>query len=102
MSLHRASRLAALAAVIASSAHAADGLTERSALNVAKRSFKKECTSETPCSFTAMREGNSWLVHVGFTKRDAMNGRPYPYVGGTASLLIDRGGKVVKRSDDRR
>jgi hypothetical protein len=76
----------------------ADGiLSERAAVEVAKQTLKDECTSATPCTFSAAREKNQWVVRAQFTKRNSPQEKPFPYPGGHATLFISDGGKVIRR-----
>jgi len=80
-------------------AHADGMLNERAAIDVAKRTLKDQCTSVTPCTFSAAREKDQWAVRVQFTKRNSPEDKPFPYPGGHTTLFISDGGKVVRRLD---
>jgi len=74
-------------------------LSERAAIDIAKRTLKDECTSATPCKFSAAREKNQWAVRAQFTRRNSPQDKAFAYPGGHATLFISDGGKVVRRLD---
>lgn len=84
--------LAASAVVWASSGRVTD---EASAIAVAKKYVKAQCT-ETPCYFTPRREGSQWNVLVEFTKRNEA-GRLDRYPGGHVLLYFNQEGQLVRR-----
>jgi hypothetical protein len=69
---------------------------EASAIAVAKKYVKAQCTSETPCHFTPRREGSQWNVLVEFTKRNAA-GKLDRYPGGHVLLYFNQEGQLVRR-----
>ena len=68
---------------------------EASAIAVAKKYVKAQCT-ETPCHFTPRREGSQWNVMVEFTKRNAA-GKLDRYPGGHVLLYFNQEGQLVRR-----
>lgn len=83
---------AASTAVWANSGRVTD---EASAIAVAKKYVKAQCT-ETPCHFTPRREGSQWNVMVEFTKRNAA-GKLDRYPGGHVLLYFNQEGQLVRR-----
>jgi len=84
--------LAASAVVWADTGQVTD---EASAIAVAKRYVKAQCT-ETPCHFTPRREGSQWNVRVEFTKRNEA-GKLDRYPGGHVLLYFNQEGQLVRR-----
>jgi hypothetical protein len=85
--------LSASAVVWANSVRVAD---EASAIAVAKKYVKAQCTTEAPCHFTPRREGSHWNVLVEFTKRNAA-GKLDRYPGGHVLLYFNQEGQLVRR-----
>jgi hypothetical protein len=70
---------------------------EAAAIEAAKKYTKRQCNVETPCNYTARREGKQWNVWVEFTKRSSPGAKPRPYSGGHLVLYFDAEGHLVKR-----
>ena len=68
---------------------------EASAIAVAKKYVKAQCT-ETPCHFRPRREGSQWNVLVEFTKRNEA-GKLERYPGGHVLLYFNQEGQLVRR-----
>jgi hypothetical protein len=86
--------LAALGIAVAWPA-SADELTQRQAIAVATAASAGHCSTATPCTFDARREGARWYVTVVFTKRNSPGDTPLPYPGGHETIVVDDTGKVV-------
>lgn len=96
MATHRAAVLP-LSLVMAAWAFSAAALDRDGAIDAAKRQVKAQCTSVTPCTFTAKPQKDKWHVFVQFTKRNSPQEKAFPYPGGHAILIVDQTGKVVGR-----
>ena len=89
--------VAALVLLAASGVVAAERVTdEASAVAVAKRYVKAQCTAATPCHFKPRREGSQWNVLVEFTKPTPA-GKPERYPGGHVLLYFNPEGQLVRR-----
>ena len=96
-------RIRDLAATVTVASSVAFGASEAgitgaaSAIDAAKSYLKSRCTAETPCRFKPEHEGKQWRVWVQLTKRNAANGKPVPYPGGTLILYFGEDGSLKRR-----
>jgi hypothetical protein len=81
--------------MLTSSAFAADP-AESKAIAAARAATLNYCTTQTPCTFHASRDGDGWLVLVDFTKRNSPDASPMHYPGGWEGLILDKNFKILK------
>ena len=89
-----------LAAAASSFGAGANDITDSaSAIQAAKRYTKGQCTTASPCTYKAQRDGKQWRVWVQLSKRKTAREVAQPNPGGSIVLYFDASGNLVRRLD---